>query len=77
MLGGFPPLNALPRFGLEPLVYVPSANGAMGLIDEIAIYERALEPEEITQDMEELQLPVKALDKAASTWGEIKATYSQ
>lgn len=77
VLGGFPPLNALPRFGLEPLVYVASTNGATGIMDEIAIYDRALAPDEIAQDMDELQLPVEALDKAASTWGEIKASYSQ
>ena len=34
-LGEFPVLHANPRFGLEVIKYVPSKNGAQGLIDNI------------------------------------------
>ena len=49
--------------------------GATGVMDEIAIYNRALTDEEITKDMLELLLPVEALNKTAGTWGYIKKTY--
>ncbi|MFC1713165.1 LamG domain-containing protein [Candidatus Poribacteria bacterium] len=75
ILGGFPPLDANMRFGLKGVVYVASKNGAEGVMDEIAVYNRALTPEEIAEDMEKLLLPVEPLDKATSTWGNIKATY--
>ncbi|MFC1713164.1 LamG domain-containing protein [Candidatus Poribacteria bacterium] len=75
ILGGFPPLNANIRFGLKDVVYVASKNGAMGVMDDITIYSKALTAEEITRDMEALSTSVGPLDKATSTWGNIKATY--
>jgi hypothetical protein len=75
VLGAFPVLDANMRFGLKGVVYVASQNGATGVMDEIAVYDRALTAEEITVDMEALQLAVEPLDKAASTWGQIKASY--
>jgi len=74
-LGGFPPLHPTPRFGLEVIQYVASANGAMGVIDEIAIYSRALTVDEIAADMLELGAAVEASNKVSSTWGRIKAKY--
>ena len=41
-LGEFPVLHVKPRFGLEIIKYVPSKNGAQGLIDNISIYSKAL-----------------------------------
>ena len=46
-IGGFPDLDPTLRFGFETYTYIPSANGAMGVIDEIMIYTRALAAEEI------------------------------
>ncbi len=46
-LGGFPALSANLRFGHETLTYIPMRHGAMGVIDEIMIYGRALAAEEI------------------------------
>ena len=46
-IGGFPSLDPILRFGFETYTYIPSANGAMGVIDEIMIYTRALAAEEI------------------------------
>ncbi|UCD50838.1 MAG: LamG domain-containing protein, partial [Phycisphaerales bacterium] len=46
-IGGFPNLDPVLRFGLETYAYIPSANGANGVIDEIMIYSRALAAEEI------------------------------
>lgn len=75
VLGPFPPLNANARFGLEVIKYVPSKNGATGVMDEIVIYNRALTADEITKDMLELGAAVEPSDKAASTWGYIKIRY--
>ena len=46
-IGGFPPLNPTLRFGYETLTYIPIANGAQAVIDEILIYSRVFAPEEI------------------------------
>ncbi len=46
-LGGFPALSANLRFGYETITYIPIRHGAMGVIDEIMIYNRALAAEEI------------------------------
>ena len=73
MLGTFPPLNPNMRFGLEVIVYVASRNGAKGVMDEIAVYDRALTIDEIAIDLAELGFPVEPVDKAASVWGEIKS----
>ncbi|MHC4331609.1 MAG: LamG domain-containing protein, partial [Planctomycetota bacterium] len=47
-LGNFPPLNANPTIGFNSDAgYMGAANGADGIIDEFAIYARALTVEEI------------------------------
>lgn len=72
-LGQFPPLNANPKIGFNVGTnYMPAHNGADGIIDEFAIYIKALEPDEIKRDMTELSLAVKPVDKLATTWGKIK-----
>jgi len=72
-LGDFPPLNPNIRFGLEVIVYVASRNGAKGVMDEIAVYDRALTIDEIAIDLAELGFAVEPMDKAASVWGRIKS----
>ena len=71
-LGEFPVLHANPRFGLEVIRYVPSKNGAQGLIDNIAIYSKALTEKEIKRDMD-ISLSVDVKEKLALTWGSIKS----
>ena len=73
VLGGFPALNPNPRFGLKVIDYVPSKNGATGVIDDIAIYSRALTVDEIAEDMIQLGFAVEPSGKAISTWGHIKS----
>ncbi len=46
-LGPLPVLYENPRFGLQTIDYIPSANGAKGVIDDISIFDRALTGEEI------------------------------
>jgi hypothetical protein len=46
-IGGFPALNPNPRFGLETFVYIPSANGAKAVIDDIMFYDKVLTEAEI------------------------------
>ena len=48
-----------------------------GIIDDIAIYNRALTEKEIRTDMGGgvLPLAVQSTEKLASTWGSIKADY--
>jgi hypothetical protein len=75
VLGAFPALDPNPRFGLEGIPYVASKNGAAGVMDEIAIYDRQLTVDEIIMDMEQLGFAVKPSGKAASTWGNIKLAY--
>ena len=71
-LGEFPVLHANPRFGLEVIKYVPSKNGAQGLIDNIAIYSKALTEKEVKRDMD-ISLSVDIKEKLALTWGSIKS----
>jgi hypothetical protein len=73
ILGDFPALNPNMRFGLEVIVYVASRNGAKGVIDEIAVYDRALTIDEIAIDLAELGFAVEPTGKAASVWGDIKS----
>ena len=73
MLGDFPALNPNMRFGLEVIVYVASRNGAKGVIDDIAVYNRALTIDEIAIDMADLGFAVEPMGKAASVWGRIKS----
>jgi hypothetical protein len=75
-LGPFPALHANPRFGLQTIDYIASANGATGVIDDIMIYEIALAPAEIPVIMQGLgQFPwawnPDPLDGALlqDTWG--------
>jgi hypothetical protein len=45
-VGGFPTLDPNPRFGLETVTYIPMANGAKAVIDDIMYYDKVLtEPE--------------------------------
>jgi len=46
-LGPLPALYENPRFGLQTIDYIPSANGAKGVIDDISMFDRALTAEEI------------------------------
>ena len=46
-LGPLPALYENPRFGLQTIDYIASANGAKGVIDDIAIFDRALTGGEI------------------------------
>ncbi len=46
-LGAFPDLDPNPHFGFETVAYISQTHGAMGVIDEILIYDRALTAEEI------------------------------
>ncbi len=69
--GGFPALHEKPRFGWETIKYVAITNGAEGVIDEISIWQRALDEGEIN-DLMDVSLDVKAAGKLAVTWGELK-----
>ncbi len=47
--------------------------GMVGLVDEVAIYNRALTVDEINQDMENgVYFAVSPKDKLATTWGKLK-----
>ncbi|MFQ6036510.1 MAG: LamG-like jellyroll fold domain-containing protein, partial [Sedimentisphaerales bacterium] len=51
-LGQFPPLNANPKIGFNVGTgYMPAHNGADGIIDEFAIFARALTVQEIQEAM--------------------------
>ena len=48
-------------------------DGMVGLVDEVAIYNRALTVDEINQDMENgVYFAVSPNDKLATTWGKLK-----
>ena len=48
--------------------------GMVGLVDEVAIYNRALTADEINQDMENgVFFAVSPKDKLATTWGQLKS----
>ena len=53
-LGPLPALDPNPRFGLETFEYIASANGAMGVIDDIMFFDKALTPPEIPVIMQGL-----------------------
>jgi hypothetical protein len=53
-LGPFPALHANPRFGLQTIDYIPSANGAMSVIDDIMIFDKVLMAAEIPVIMQGL-----------------------
>jgi hypothetical protein len=46
-IGGFPALDPNPRFGLETVAYIPSANGAKAVIDDVMFYDKVLTEAEI------------------------------
>ncbi len=69
---GFPNVNQTPRIGFNGGVGDrPAHNGADGVIDEFAIYHRALSAGEIQIDMQR-STAVKPLHKLAATWGKIR-----
>ncbi len=50
--------------------------GMVGLVDEVAIYNRALTADEINQDMENgVFFAVSPKDKLATTWGKLKTSF--
>ncbi len=53
-LGPLPALDPNPRFGLQTFEYIPSANGAMSVIDDIMFFDKALTEEEIPVIMQGL-----------------------
>ena len=53
-LGPLPTLDPNPRFGLETFTYIPSANGAMSVIDDIMFFDKALTAPEIPVIMQGL-----------------------
>jgi hypothetical protein len=72
-IGQFPQLNPNPKIGFNVGTgYMAAANGADGVIDEFAIYGKALSADEIKRDMEKLFLAVEPSDKLATMWGRIK-----
>ena len=53
-LGPLPALDQNPRFGLETFEYIPSANGAMSVIDDIMFFDKVLTGPEIQVIMQGL-----------------------
>jgi len=53
-LGPFPALGPNPRFGLQNVDYIPSANGAMSVMDDMMIFDKVLMAAEIPIIMEGL-----------------------
>ncbi len=69
---GFPVIKETLRIGFNGGVGDrPAHNGADGVIDEFAIYHRALSAGEIRIDMQK-SAAVEALHKLATTWGGIR-----
>jgi hypothetical protein len=46
-IGGIPALYPNPRFGLQTIEYIPSANGAKAVMDDIMFYDKVLTEAEI------------------------------
>ncbi len=75
-LGGFPPLNPVCKIGFNADPgYFPANNGADSIMDEFAIYNRALDEDEVQRDMVELATAVEPSHKMPVMWGSIKAEY--
>lgn len=73
-IGDFPPLNPNPRIGFNNApVYKIADHGADGVIDEFAIYPKALDSNEIQRDMTELAYAVEPSYKLPTLWGRIKS----
>ncbi|MFC1715395.1 LamG domain-containing protein [Candidatus Poribacteria bacterium] len=71
-LGALPPFAAASRIGRSTETQYAAANSANGTIDELKIYSRALDPDEIKQAME-AKSAVDFTAKVATTWGELKS----
>jgi hypothetical protein len=73
---GFGTNDEMLRIGLDPCC---PGRHFKGIIDEIAIYDRALTPNEIKQNQNATQglAAVEPAGKLSSTWGEIKAQKSR
>jgi hypothetical protein len=73
-VGAFPPLDTKPRIGFNNQhAYKVADNGADGVIDEFAIYPKALDSNEIQRDMIELVYAVEPSYKLSTLWGRIKS----
>lgn len=71
-MGAFPPLNPKPKIGFNVgSGYMPATNGADSVIDEFAIYSKALD-EKTVQKVMNTSLAIEPADKLPITWGEIK-----
>jgi len=53
-LGPLPTLDPNPRFGMDTVAYIPQANGATGVIDDIMFFDKALTEPEIQVIMQGL-----------------------
>ena len=72
-LGKFPELTPKARIGFNAESgYKAADNGANGIIDEFAIYDKALSADEIKRDMKQLAYSVEPDHKLATVWGNIK-----
>ena len=72
--GGYTNNDLMLRIGWDPHA---EDRHYVGVIDEVAIYDRALTPDEIVQN-QNASLGITSVDpagKLSSTWGEIKAGY--
>ena len=73
-VGDFPPLNTKPRLGFNNQhAYKIAANGADGVIDQFAIYPKALDSNEIQRDIIEITYAVDPSYKLPTLWGRIKS----
>ena len=73
--GGYTNNDLMLRIGWDP--EAEAIDTYVGVIDEVAIYDRALTPNEIVQN-QNASLGITSVDpagKLSSTWGEIKAGY--
>ena len=68
---GFPIIKETFRIGFNGVSDRPADNGADGVIDEFAIYHRALSAKEIEMDMRR-SAAVEPSHKLTTTWGEIR-----
>jgi hypothetical protein len=60
-LGPFPDLAPNPRFGMEPITYIPQANGARGVIDDIMFFDKVL-------TLPEIQIAMQGLGAFPYSW---------
>jgi hypothetical protein len=69
--GAFPGLSEKPRFGTETILHIAIDSGADGVIDEIAMYGRVLDPNEL-EGLMEADLAVESEGKLAATRDRLK-----